>query len=299
MIFAGAERIIMQGRLWLQDAYFKIKKIPATTFTSETGSQPTTPEADHIYAYVKTSAINAAVASPWWKDEAGTQHEVADAATVPPIDADYLVKTSNATLTAERVVTDTASITVDWSTAGQAKFQREALTGDVTASQNSNATTIANDAVTTAKIINDAVTNAKLANMAAWTLKARNNAASGDPQDVALADLTTATPATGDYVVGMLSTGELRKYLKSDVAGTSSGSGASGHWHSLTRLLGDGSTTVFNLSDFLEYLDGVYDDGIEVDPQNYTLSADGGQVTMSYTVAAGNVLTFKGVQAAL
>lgn len=39
---------------------------------------------------------------------------------------------------------------------------RAALTGDVTAAQDSNATTIADDAVTTAKIINDAVTTAKI-----------------------------------------------------------------------------------------------------------------------------------------
>jgi hypothetical protein len=38
-----------------------------------------------------------------------------------PTDADYLVKTSNSSLSAERVVTDTTPITWDWGTAGQAK----------------------------------------------------------------------------------------------------------------------------------------------------------------------------------
>ena len=38
-----------------------------------------------------------------------------------PTNADYLVKTANAGLSAERVVTDTASITWDWATSGQAK----------------------------------------------------------------------------------------------------------------------------------------------------------------------------------
>ena len=42
-----------------------------------------------------------------------------------PTDADYLVKTANAGLSAERVVTDTSSVTVDWSTAGQAKFNAQ------------------------------------------------------------------------------------------------------------------------------------------------------------------------------
>jgi hypothetical protein len=38
-----------------------------------------------------------------------------------PVDADYLVRTANATLTAERVVTNTTSVEWDWATAGQAK----------------------------------------------------------------------------------------------------------------------------------------------------------------------------------
>jgi hypothetical protein len=38
-----------------------------------------------------------------------------------PTDADYLVKTANASLSAERVVTDTSSVTWDWSSAGLAK----------------------------------------------------------------------------------------------------------------------------------------------------------------------------------
>ena len=39
-----------------------------------------------------------------------------------PVGADYLVKTAHGGLSAERVVTDTAEIAVDWATAGQAKF---------------------------------------------------------------------------------------------------------------------------------------------------------------------------------
>jgi hypothetical protein len=55
--------------------------------------------------------------------DAGAGATVTIAATIDaPVGADYLVKTANATLTAERVVTDTAEIAVDWATAGQAKF---------------------------------------------------------------------------------------------------------------------------------------------------------------------------------
>lgn len=59
-----------------------------------------------------------------------------------PADADYLVKTAHADLSAERVATDTTSITWDWGTAGQAKAQRAALSGDVTAAANSNSVTV-------------------------------------------------------------------------------------------------------------------------------------------------------------
>jgi hypothetical protein len=55
-------------------------------------------------------------------------------------------------------------------------IRRSALTGDVTASAGSNATTIANDAVT----------NAKLANVATATIKGRTTAGTGDPEDLTL-----------------------------------------------------------------------------------------------------------------
>lgn len=59
---------------------------------------------------------------------------------------------------------------------------RAALTGDVTAAQDSNATTIANDVVT----------NAKLANMAATTLKGNNLGVAADPVDLTKAQIQTA-----------------------------------------------------------------------------------------------------------
>lgn len=62
---------------------------------------------------------------------------------------------------------------------GSGGVQRSALTGDVTASAGSGATTIANDAVTTAKIINDAVTYAKLQNVSAASRLLGRGSASG------------------------------------------------------------------------------------------------------------------------
>lgn len=68
-----------------------------------------------------------------------------------PTTAEYLVKTADATLTAERVVSDSTTVTANWTTGGQVSFERAALTGDVTASANSNSTTIGTNAVTYAK----------------------------------------------------------------------------------------------------------------------------------------------------
>ena len=57
-----------------------------------------------------------------------------------------------------KVYTGSTSVTLSGNS-----FQRAALTGDVTAAANSNATTIANNAVTATKIANNNVTMAKLA----------------------------------------------------------------------------------------------------------------------------------------
>jgi hypothetical protein len=64
-----------------------------------------------------------------------------------------------------------------------ANLRRAALTGDVTASAGNNTTTIANDAVT----------NAKLANMAQATIKGRQaGAGTGDPEDLTASQARTA-----------------------------------------------------------------------------------------------------------
>jgi len=76
------------------------------------------------------------------------------------------------------------SITIDGGLELQgANLRRAALTGDVTASAGNNATTIANDAVT----------NAKMANMAQATIKGRQaGAGTGDPEDLTASEARTA-----------------------------------------------------------------------------------------------------------
>ena len=78
-----------------------------------------------------------------------------------PVSAEYLVKTADGTLTAERVVGDSTSVAANWTTAGQVTFTRAALTGDVAAAANSNATTIAAGAVNTSKLGGDITTAGK------------------------------------------------------------------------------------------------------------------------------------------
>jgi hypothetical protein len=57
------------------------------------------------------------------------------------------------------------------------------------------------------------ITNANLADAAAWTLKMRNAGTSGAVSDAALADVTEeAVPAAGDFLVGYLASGEIRKF---------------------------------------------------------------------------------------
>jgi hypothetical protein len=57
--------------------------------------------------------------------------------------ADVLVKTANGTLTAERVVEDSASVIWDWSVAGKVQARRAALSGDASVAENSNTLTLA------------------------------------------------------------------------------------------------------------------------------------------------------------
>jgi hypothetical protein len=112
-----------------------------------------------------------------------------------PIDAEYIVGAANGTLTAERVATNSTSVTWNLGVSGQAALERAALTGDVTASSNSNATTIANNAVITAKIINDAVTFAKMQDIATDSLIGRDTAGTGDPENITLNTTLSMTGA--------------------------------------------------------------------------------------------------------
>lgn len=99
-----------------------------------------------------------------------------------PTNAQYVTLALDATLTDERTLAVGAALSlVDGGAGAAVTLDRAALTGDVTASAGANATTIANDAVT----------NAKLANMVAHTVKVRAAGTTGDPSDLAIAGNST------------------------------------------------------------------------------------------------------------
>jgi hypothetical protein len=78
---------------------------------------------------------------------------------------------------------------------------RAALTGDVTASAGSNATAIANDAVS----------NAKLANVATATFKGRATAGTGDPEDLTQAQATALINVATASLSGAMSSANFTK----------------------------------------------------------------------------------------
>jgi len=150
---------------------------------------------------------NGAAANPGWVQNTG--------GSGAPTDAEYIVASANGSLSAERVISNSTSVTVNFATGGQVSLERAALTGDVTASQNSNATTIANGVVSTAKLggdittagkalLDDADAAAQRTTLGLGTLATQNGTFSG----------TSSGTNTGDQTIT----------LTSDVTGSGTGS---------------------------------------------------------------------------
>ncbi len=89
---------------------------------------------------------------------------------------------------------------------GSGGIQRSALTGDVTASAGSGATTIANDAVTTAKILNNNVTLAKLGQLTAPQFLGRTTAGTGNVEALSTSQAALMLPIVTTSARGMVST---------------------------------------------------------------------------------------------
>lgn len=110
-----------------------------------------------------------------------------------PTTAEYVLGVADGALPNGRVATNSVSVVFNTATAGQIKAERAALTGDVTAGANANATTIAAHAVT----------NAKAAQMAAHTIKGNNTGALADAIDLTDTQVTAELNAMiGDTGAG-------------------------------------------------------------------------------------------------
>lgn len=200
---------------------------------------------------------------------------------------------SNVTITTD-AATDTVTITSTGLTDGDK--------GDITVSGSGATWTIDNDAVTYAKMQDISATSRVLG---------RKTAGAGDTEECTLSEVLDfiGSAAQGDILYrgasawARLGAGNSGQFLKTNGTGNNpewaDGGSGGGHLHGLQRVLGDGSTTTFNLLDIAEYLEHIGVNGSFLDPNTFTLSADGSQVTFDAAPTAGHIIAMEYVIAGL
>jgi len=180
----------------------------------------------HKFTTAKTDGADTSLVRPSnWNDD----HDLTLAAS-------KLLGRATASSGAAEEVTVGTSLSLD---AASQTLRRAALTGDVTASVDSNATTIANDAVTTAKILNSNVTTAKIADL---------NVTTGKIADL---NVTTGKLAAGAATLAKLDTtgtsGQVLTAQGSGVAPIWAAASGGGIWtHIATSTASTSSAIVFS-----------------------------------------------------
>ncbi len=182
----------------------------------------------HKFTSAKTDGADTSVVRPSnWNDD----HDLTLAAS-------KLLGRATASSGAAEEITVGTSLSLD---AATQTLRRSALTGDVTVSVDSNTTSIANDAVTTAKINNLAVTTAKIADLNVTTGKIADlGVTTGKINDLGV---TTGKLADGAATLAKLDTTGTSGYVL-----TAQGSGVAPVWSAASgsggmTLLGTVSTT--------------------------------------------------------
>lgn len=131
---------------------------------------------------------------------------------------EFLVSSSTDLLNKERLASNTDTIYWDFSTVGQAKAHRGALTGAITADAGAANTALADEAVQTEHIANSAVTLAKLQDISANTLLGRVSSGEGAPEDLTGTQATALLDVFTDSLKGLVpaSGGGNTRFLRSD-----------------------------------------------------------------------------------
>lgn len=212
---------------------------------------------------------------------------------VAPANAEYLVGAANSNLTAERVVTNTPTVTWDLATLGQAKAnvvpKSVAVAVDAAGALDGDGTTVDPLGV---RVDGSSVTingsnqlQAAVASLDETFLTATDESGTltNSRQLIAGTNVTFDDGTPNQRTVNVASSG--------------GGGDSGGHIHGMQRVLGDGSTTAFDLLDLAEYLEHVGVGGSFADPATFSLSSDRSQIVFASAPSMGDVIALEYVVA--
>jgi len=114
---------------------------------------------------------------------------------------------------------------------------------------------------------------------------------------------TTGSPASGNLTqfsgASSITNGDLSGDVSTSGTLVTKFNGTQGHLHGLQRVLGDGSTTTFDLLDNAEYLEHVGVGGSFQDPATFSLSSGFNQIVFASAPSSSAVITIEYVVATI